>query len=389
MKASLIYLTAIGCFAAASCSNESGGSLTSSMSSVASPGNPGTANTLYWQEQTDMSRATCVIDKPTTRANCTVNPVKLTIAEVTRRATQLGQGAVDSAVLSIAAEVKALKDSDPSVVSLVQQIDSLTKQKTALQAVITNDTKLIETSAKEKAAIDEKIVADDEQLAAIAKQLQQTPNDQKLLELQAKLQVERQDFFAQSTAIAAKMQTVQRHLTYQQSTSALVESNLKVKQDELKKTADELVVYSPKLEQLTTAKNDVQASLENIPQVLSLVAHADITYHGNLLTNALQGALILLDRAFEPAMELKTGRYKVESGFTQFCPQKIEPVLQGGDVRIDTTLQTPCNGQKVSYVCDKTVCKNSTTRYFTVLDAKHYSYVEGNNKAVFVLDTAP
>ena len=388
MKVSLTYISLAGCLMIASCSNEGVGSLNSTVNSISSPGNPGAPNVLYWIDNGDMSRATCIVDKPTTRENCTTNLGKIAVTEVTKRASQLGQGGIDAANSNIATEIKALKDVDPAVVSLNQQLDSMTKQKAATQIVVNTDSKLIESSTKEKALLDERIAADDEQLVAIAKQLQATPNDARLLELQAKVQAERLDLLTQSNAVANRIQTIQKHLAWQQSTMISVDAAIKAKQDELKKIMEDLVVYSSKLDQLNVAKIDAQASLTGLTKVLSLIGQGDITFHGNLLNNALQGSLILVDRSFEPAMELKFGRYKVESGFSSFCSQKIEPLMQGGDVRIDITLQAPCNVTKLPYVCDKVSCKNNATRYFTVMNATHYSYVEGANKAVFVLDTA-
>lgn len=388
MKVSLTHITLTSFLVVSSCSNEGVGSLNSTVNSIASPGNPGAPNVLYWVDKGEMSRATCIIDKPTTRENCTANLSKIAIAEVTKRAGTLGQGGIDAANANIAAEIKALKDVDPSVVSLNQQIESMTKQKSATQIVVNTDTKLIETSTKEKAQLDERIVADDEQLAAIAKQLQMTPNDARLLELQAKVQAERLDLLNQSSAVANRIQTIQKHLAWQQSTLVSVDNAIKAKQTELKNVIDQLVVYSAKLDQLNAAGLDAQASLAGLTKVMSLIAQGDITFHGNLLNTTLQGSLILVDRSFEPAMELKFGRYKVESGFSSFCAQKIEPLMQGGDVRIDITLQAPCNVTKLPYVCDKVSCKNNATRYFTVMNATHYTYVEGANKAVFVLDSA-
>lgn len=389
MKVSLTHITLTSCLVVSSCSNEGVGSLNSSVNSIASPGNPGAPNTLYWVEQGEMSRATCIVDKPTTRANCTTNLGKVPVADVTKRAAQLGQGGIDAATANIATEVKALKDIDPSVISLNQQIDAMTKQKASMQIVVNTDTKMIESSTKEKAQLDERVTADDEQLVAIAKQLQMTPNDARLLELQAKVQAERLDLLNQSTAVANRIQTIQKHLAWQQSALVSLDNAIKAKQDELKNILDQLVVYSAKLDQLNAVKLDAQASLTGLTKVMSLIAQGDITFHGNLLNNALQGSLILVDRSFEPAMELKFGRYKVESGFSSFCAQKIEPLMQGGDVRIDITLQAPCNINKLPYICDKVSCKNNATRYFTVMNSTHYTYVEGANKAVFVLDPTP
>ena len=148
MKVSLTYISLASCLIISSCSNDGVGSLNSTVNSIASPGNPGAPNTLYWLDQGDMVRATCIVDKPTTRENCTANLGKVASAEITKRANQLGQGGVEAANANIASEIKTLKDADPSVISINQQIDSMTKQKASTQIVVNTDTKLVESPAR-------------------------------------------------------------------------------------------------------------------------------------------------------------------------------------------------------------------------------------------------
>lgn len=387
MKLSSIGLIALSFVSVVSCSNDHPVAENSSLNSVANPGDPGSPNVLYWQDKTDSFKAACTADKPTTRENCAIGIIKTPSADITKRATEAGQRTLDASVAAVAAEIKTLKDADPSIQSLANQVAILTNQKNALDAGIAAETKQIAAYTASKAQLDAQIAADDAQLAAIAKELVATPNDPDLLALQAKVQSERNTFAASSAVVATRIASAQQHLAWQQATLAAVTANLKARQDELKKTYDELMVTSAKLDQLKAAQAFAQASLNGIPSVMKFIANADVTYRGNLWAAPLQDSLRLIDSAFSGTTLLNAGRYKVESGSSSLCPQKVVPTSQGNVVKLNITYLSPCSGTTNTYTCDKNVCRYSSVTV-TVLDSTHYNYRDGSYNAVFKFDSA-
>jgi hypothetical protein len=192
------------------------------------------------------------------------------------------------------------------------------------------------------------------------------------------------DYTTKNSEVTARIQMVQQRLTTQQGIAGKVESDLVAKQAELKKYADSLDVYSPKLDQLKSDKATAQAKFAAVPKVLAAIAEADIMYRGNIWPKDMQEALTLVGRGFGGIYLITPGRYKVESGYPSFCPQKVEITPEA---KIFMNFLSPCSAN-ATLGCEDDVCRNigGFTIEFKILDATHYNFKD-SNEAVFVLET--
>ena len=353
----------------------------SKLASVTQPS--GDTNVLYWQDKTDMYRGICEIGKPINRTNCVTNMIKLPQADVMKRSMDIGQRGVDSTTTAINAEIKALKANDPTIVSLNQQIAALTQQKTGLETAVAAATTQLQADKTLKAQIDEQLAYDAQQLKAIEKQLLVTPNDQMLLDLQRKLKIEVLDYTAKNDEVSARIPIVQQRLTTQQAILVKVGSDLAAKQSELTKYSDSLEVYSPKLDQLRADKALAQAKFAAVPKVIAAIGTSDIMYRGNIWPKDMQDALTVISSSFGGIFLITPGRYKVESGYPSFCPQKVEITP---DTKIYMSFLSPCSAN-ATLGCDGDICRNigGFTIEFKILDATHYNFKD-SNEAVFVLE---
>ena len=360
------------------CSGDSSGKIMS----VTAPS--GENNILYWQDKTDLVRGVCVAGKPINRANCVAPMIKLAVADVTKRAMDMGKRGIDTFATAIAAEIKALKDSDPTVASLTQQIAALTQQKAGVEESIAAATTLLDSDRKMKAQIDEQLIDDNQQLKLVEMRLRSTPNDQSLLDLQRQLKIEILQFSDKTKEITERMQLVGQRLAAQQKILTKVETDLTTKQDELKKYADALDVYSPKLQQLRTDQSLAQAKSAAVPKVIEYIGSADVMFRGTIWPQDLQGALTIVERAFGGLFMITPGRYIADA--TNFCPQSVEVTA---DVKLKVNFLSPCTGG-VLLTCENEFCSNTTDSFkptVTIIDASHYEYTQyTTTKGIFALD---
>lgn len=384
MKA-LISIFTLTMFSAG-CSADSKDVVASHLNTVTQPN--GESNFLFWQDKTDLFRGVCEQGKPINRTNCTTNMVKLPQADVLKRSMEIGKRGVDSLAVAIDAEIKALKDNDPTVLSLTQQISALNQQKAGLQSAVSTGAAQLQADKTLKTQIDEMLAFDDQQLKEIEKQLKLTPNDQTLLDLQLKLKIEVLDYTAKNAEVTQRIQTVQKRLTTQQTILAKVEMDLANKQEELKKYADSLDVYSPKLDKLKNDKAEAQAKFTAIPAVMSAISNADIMYRGTIWPKDMQEALTLVARGFGGVYLITPGTYKQEPNqSTTYCPQKVEITPQS---KIFMSFLSPCSAN-ATIECENENCTgkingSSSTVTMNIIDATHYEFSSGA-KARFVLET--
>lgn len=354
-----------------------------SMGSVTAP-SFNNSNVLYWQDKNDVYRATCLADKPITRENCTTNQSKYSVEVVTKRATDFVQRGMDSTSLAIAAELKQLRDSEPTVQFLNQQIAALSKQKTILQTSIDQISAQIKVDTASRKNIEEQLAFDDQQIKAIEKQLRVTPRDADLLALRAQLVDEVKIYTAKGIEVTTRLQSSQKRLTTYQSMVTGVDADLKARQVELKKYTDELDVTSPRLEQLKSELSEIQGRKAGVTEILAMLAKQDVIYRSTLFSKQLQAAFQLLERAFGAAI-LTPGRYKPATA-ASLCPQKVD-ILDESQVKL--TYLAPCNGQTSTLACAFDGACNVVGGPFasiTIKDDTHYEFANGSSKTLFVYE---
>lgn len=281
------------------CSGDRDATQESEVSSIASPS--GTSNILYWQEKTDLIRGACVAGKALIPANCTTSQLKVPVADITSRSTASGQRGVDAVVAAIATEVRNLRSTDPTVVSLNQQIAALTNQKPAVEAAVAAATTQIQTDQKVKTQIDERLAYNNQQLKAIEIALSKTPNDQILLDLQRDLRIDVLQIEAKTIEIAERLTVTKRRLAGQQLILSKIDTDLAAKQNELKLFSDSLDVFSPRLDQLKAQKAEADAAMASVSKVMTFIADGNVVYRGNILPKELVAALAIIDRSFTNA----------------------------------------------------------------------------------------
>ena len=279
-----------------SCSVDQNATQDSNVNSIASPS--GDTNILYWQDQTDLFRGTCLPAKPINRVNCATNVIKVPAAEISKRSMTNGQRGVDTVAAAIATEIRTLRGNDPTVLSLNQQIAALTRQKPALQSAVTAAKTQLVADSTSKAQVEERLVYVNQQLKAVEKELIKTPNDQILLDLQRNLRIDQLQSEAKNVELAERVAISQKRLTTQQNILAKIDADLAEKQNELKLYSDTLDVFSPRLEQLKAQKAEADATIAAVPKVMAFVADGNVVYRGNILPKDLTAALAIIDRSF-------------------------------------------------------------------------------------------
>lgn len=294
-------VVAVGCLAIgmSSCSVDQSTQTESKVSSVASP--LGDNNVLYWQDKTDLFRATCVVGKPVNRANCTTNMLQLPVAEITKRSMTNSQRGIETVAAAITTEIKTLKGNDPTVIALGQQIAALTKQKPALETAVAATKAQVTADISGKSSLEERLVYISQQLKAVERELNKTPSDQILLDLQRDLRIDQIQSETKNVELAERLALSQKRLVTQQNILTKIDADLTAKQNELKLYSESLEVYSPRLDQLKAQKADADAVTAAVPKVLGFIADGTVMYRGSILPKELAAALVIVDRSFTSA----------------------------------------------------------------------------------------
>lgn len=362
-----------------SCSQEQ----TSALSTVTSP--RGDENVLYWQDKTDLVRGVCAPGLAVNRTNCATNLAKLPQADVLKRAMDMGKRGADLTATEISAEIKALKDADPTIASLTQQIAALTQQKSGVEAAVAATAAQLESDKKTKVQIEEQLVYDKEQLKAVESRLLSSPNDETLLALQRQLKIEILQYTETLDALIPRIQSNEQRLTAQKSILTKVATDIAAKQDELKKYAETLEVDSPKLQQLKADQALAQAKLVAVPKVIESIANADVMYRSKIWPADFQGAFTIIERAFGGLFLLTPGNYKVVSGYSSYCPQRVQIT---SDVKLKVDFLSPCTGGGALLTCNDNVCSAVGMPNVLIIDETHYEYSQENRSfpGVFLLE---
>ncbi|MCX6126047.1 MAG: hypothetical protein NTV34_15045, partial [Proteobacteria bacterium] len=365
------------------CSEGVGGNSPSSLSDIANPGGPNEGNTLFWVEQEIALKGLCAKGLPTTRVNCNQQVQRSALTEIASKSTATAKAELDRATSSVAIEVKKLKDSDPTVAALNAEIQTLTSQKNALEKSVAVAKTQIEERNVLKKSKEVMVAYDDEQLAAIAKLLETTPQDQKLLTLQVFRRAEKAQLISEISTLSEQILKLTTRLTYDQNTLVSVVADLTSTQAQLKKVFDELQVSSDALDSFMAAQGIAKAAFDGIPEVVLMIKTGSVAYRGNLLSPGLQQSLRILAMSFTPASALNPGRYERESGPTNYCPQKAEPTMAAGLLKsVKITYLSPCGGQTGVYTCTGLDCIGPSNSRMKILDITHYKFNNGSGDAV-------
>ena len=365
------------------CSDGGDGNSSSSLNDIANPGGPNDGNTLFWVEQESAVKGLCAKGLPTTKLNCNQQVERSPLTEIVSKSTATAKAELDRATSSVALEVKRLKDSDPTVAALNAEIQTLTSQKIALEKSVALAKTQIEERNVSKKSKEVLVAYDDEQLAAIAKLLETTPQDQKLLTLQVFRRAEKAQLVSEISSLSEQIAKLTTRLTYDQNTLASVVVDLNSTQAQLKKVFDELQVSSDALDSFVAAQGLAKAAFDGIPEVVFMIKTSSVAYRGNLLNPGLQQSLRIFAMSFTPASALNPGRYERESGPTNYCPQKAEPTMVAGTLKsVKLTYLSPCGGQTGAYTCTGLDCIGPSNSRMKILDITHYKFNNGSGDAV-------
>ena len=376
MKSFIAYVPLAICCLTLSCSVDAPGTLTS----VTKPSQSGETNVLFWQDKADLYRGNCLYKRAINRANCSDSIVKFPVADLTKRAMDIGKRGIDSVDIAIKAEIQNITKNDPTVVSFQQQISALTAQKSALQTQINEASAQLLEDRKTKGLTDDRLSRDNEQLKLVEKQLRSNPTDEALLDQQRQLKLEIASDTGYEKSVVERIQYLEKLMKNRQTLLTKVTAEAKAKQDDLTKYMAELDVYSPRLEQLKADKVSAQAKFSALPKVLAAIANGDVTYRGTIWPTDMQDALTMVERSFGGVYLLTPGRYKMESGQGTYCPQSVRITPEA---KIFMTFLSPCSAT-ATIECENENCKGNVgvAITMTILDATHYEF-STSSKAVF------
>jgi len=379
MKAKVLRTSAIALILASCGVQEQ----TSQVSDVSNPGQMGEDNTLFWTEGTDLMIANCPKDKPVTRAHCNVNTRKQPLTQAQATTKQTLTNSIDQLNAQIAAEIKALKDADPTVRALQSKVQTLTDQKSRLSASISTHQSELTTAQAEKTKLDSYITQIDLELARITKALEANPRDPELLASQEIYMEQKSSFTEQSTAFAETIAALTRKIAWENATLEKVTTDLTATQQELTKVYAELEVTSPKLVQLNGDLKNTQKTHSKVDAVFQKIGRADVTYLGSTFSANEQTVLTLLKSSMGSG--LKQGTYQKEPGGYNFCPQRVTPTISNGVMTsVRLTYLSPCGGSSETYTCSQNSCKLSSNRAeVKVLGFERYEFIDSGYKAFF------
>jgi hypothetical protein len=344
------------------------------------------SNKLIWQDQGKIYTGSCAKDLPVNRANCSANIAQQTLEQATKKANENAQRDLSKATYDVNAEIKSLKDKDPSIIAMKADIANLSKQRDELAKTTAATSKALKSQQDLKPKFEAEISNRDAQIVAIDKRLQQTPNDHDLIRLRLQLSDERARFAERLAACVAMIDTLTKKLDWDNKELSDVNSDLLVAEKELKDAYDTLPVTSEQLVSLQSRLSLVQAGIAAMPGVFEYISRADITYRGNLLSPQQQ---LTLTWIMVSSVTLEQGRYVVESGYTDFCDQQVRTEYSNYVLtKIQITYLSPCGGSSEVFTCGEATCGNSSNKTVTVLSRDHYRFKRGSDVAVFKFSRA-
>jgi hypothetical protein len=353
---------------------------------IASPGQVGEDNALIWMDQGKVFVGQCVKGSPVSRANCGTNTTQRSLEETRKSANDNALAESRKVASDVDAETKRLKDSDPSITSLRNQVATLANQKQALTSSTDTVSASLKLNQGRKVILDRDIEDRNGQIAAIDKRLAQTPNDEDLMALRAQLVAERSLMVRDLGMVSAQIDTLTRRLAWENQQLADVTSKLTAAEKVLQDTYDTLIVTSDALVTLNQRMALIQAATTGLGQIFDYISRADIVYRGQLFSRAQQLALTWI---VTQQVTLDQGRYVVESGHTSFCPQQVRTQYANGVLaKVTLSYLSPCSGTTNEYLCINKVCSFSSSRVVTVLSRDHYRFKDGSDEAIFKFERA-
>lgn len=344
------------------------------------------SNTLLWFDQDKLFRGDCQPNQTLNRAHCAGNVSSQPLASIqTRTEAALAQNLTELTARQ-AAEVKRLKDADPTVIALTQQIAAQTTQKAALDHAVATYTQTLAAAKTDLAANQATVTELEAQIVAINARLAQDPQNRDLLRLREQSLQDQAVAAGRVEELTALVNTTQAQLTNAQTELAEVQTELTAMQAEYQTTYAALVVQSTALDSLVKEikfANDVKS---RIAAVLELIKQSDITYRGNLLNEIDRETLKRINAIMGTATGLKPGRYEDSTNY--YCPQRATPRIEGGRMTgLALTFLSPCGGSGVTMTCTGNNCSGSGYRV-VVKNDENYSFADGGNVGNFVFKSA-
>jgi hypothetical protein len=356
----------------------------SSLSDVVSPGDLNDTNSLFWIDQDQAFKGDCAVGAPATRENCQTKVIKMAVTALTQGAGAVYSSKDSSLQTQIAAEVKLLKESDPTVKELTTQIGTLTAMKADLEKATASEANLLKTKTDAKAVLDKQLAFVTAQLAEIEKALAATPNDTQLQKLRMDRLDEKQSLTVSIAQAADEIAELTAVLAWHNGELDNCKKSLADTQAKLKTTYDALKVSSPNLNALKASLAFTKKAAAEVENVVGLMKVNAISFKSNLFSAERQDALKTLSSSFVIPTPIKEGRYEVLSGYTNFCPQRLQiKAVQGVLQTVTTTYLSPCGGGSTTHSCSKLVCQSSSATV-TILSESKYEYRESSTRvAVF------
>lgn len=353
---------------------------------LATPGELGAANALYWIDGENIFRGNCTANAVPTRGNCGLNVASGNAAKAKEGTIAVLAKDVASSTANRDLIIKKLKDADPVVISLRQEIATLTASVNSLGTAVKNFD--ISIAAQQKVLdADNVIVADlASQLAAVDAALANKPGDAELTKLRAELVLEKAHADAVSADDAQKLAELVNARTQSQTALTADSEELAATKAQLDAFYASLVVNSPELVAVKKLLADlVQAQLE-VETVFGFIATAGVSYRANLLSVAQRA---VIERIPLSSLILKAGIYRRPSSSGFDCNHKIAVSTQQNTLAVSWIECSATSGipSQTTFTCnDQKICKASISgqgdRQIRVINSTSYEYSSSTTKDI-------
>lgn len=283
MKVYIILIMATAAIIGACGAND----LNSNLADVSGPKNGGGSEILLWQQGDVIYYGNCVAGRLAIRANCqpatNMERQKLVMATVNayrKEATPLS--------LKLSEEIDRLKLADPTSLDHLEAIAALESTSTRLTEKKSALVKRLDMISPQIAELNSQIGDYESQITAVRELLTQNPNDAELKLLLRQLTDEKNLLQGELTEFNEEKRELDAEISQKSLTIGELADQLVVKRNEYQRHYDDLVVESEWSRRLTEKINQIEAQTSLIPDVMSLIGVADISYRSSNLNVELR-----------------------------------------------------------------------------------------------------
>lgn len=282
MRASF-WICTVGLAGLAACSTEPRN--TSVTRDIATPGTLGAVNTMVWYDTDVVVAGECAVGQPIVRANCQTIRGRKAYMDVVNGVDQAIVADISAENAAHDAEVARLRDTDPVVQSLRQQITQLNADistQTAANTTLTSNLTNLQATLQDE-HLD--ITQTEQQISEVNLRLASDPGNQELLRLRDQLIAERQTLVSNHDATQLQINQTTSALQAGRDTIVSKTMSLQSKEAELNQRLVTLPVTSPALDHIAASINDLMTQRSREPVVLNQLRDGGLVYRTNVLTD--------------------------------------------------------------------------------------------------------